>query len=74
MEEKRKLLESLVSSMAKKYVGRGLEYEELYDIGISVVPKILEQYKDIDINLKIDCMPSWYIRQAITRGINERTK
>jgi len=72
--EKKELLEKLVVSIAKKYVGRGVEYQELYDTGISVIPIILDRYKDKDIDLKFDNIPSFYIRQAITRKIIDNSK
>ena len=74
IDEKRELLERLVDSIAKKYRGRGLDYQDLYDAGMSVIPKILDRYKDRDIDVKFDNVPSWYIRNAITRKIIDNYK
>ena len=51
-----------------------MDYQDLYDAGMSVIPKILDRYKDRDIDVKFDNVPSWYIRNAITRKIIDNYK
>ena len=70
-DEKKELLEKLVESICKKYDNRGVSYEELLEAGRSQIPMILNRYKGKDINLKFDNIPTWFIRQAITRKVIE---
>lgn len=70
---KDKLIESnlkLVMHYAKKYVGRGVDLEDLNSMGIEGLYKAVERF-DYTLGFKFSTYASWWIKQSITRGISE---
>ena len=72
-----KLAESnlrLVVSIAKRYVGRGLKFEDLIQEGNFGLMKAIERF-ELDKNCKLATYATWWIKQSITRAIadNGRT-
>ncbi len=73
---KKELIESnlrLVVSIAKKYVGRGMSFLDLIQEGNLGLMKAVDKF-DYRMGNKFSTYATWWIRQAITRGIADNGK
>jgi len=71
IDARNKLIEAnlrLVMHYAKKYLGRGVDIEDLNAMGTEGLFKAAERY-DYSLGYKFSTYASWWINQAITRGI-----
>ena len=75
-EARRQLIESnlrLVISIAKKYRGRGVPFEDLIQEGNAGLIKAVERF-DPSLGNRFSTYVTWWIRQAITRAIADHAR
>ncbi len=75
-EARKRLIESnlrLVISVAKKYRGRGVSFEDLIQEGNSGLIKAVERF-DPDMGNRFSTYATWWIRQAITRAVADHAR
>lgn len=63
----------LVISIARKYIGRGIEFMDLVQEGNSGLVKAVDKF-DYRKGFKFGTYASWWIRQAITRSLSEQAR
>jgi RNA polymerase primary sigma factor len=75
-EARTRLIESnlrLVISIAKKYRGRGVPFEDLIQEGNAGLIKAVERF-DPDLGNRFSTYATWWIRQAVTRAVADHAR
>ena len=76
VEAKQRLAEAnlrLVVSVAKRYVGRGMQFLDLIQEGNMGLMKAVDKF-DYSKGFKFSTYATWWIRQAITRAIADQAR
>jgi len=63
----------LVTSIAKRFINRGIEFEDLIQEGTMGLMKAISKY-NWKLGHKFSTYATWWIRQAITRAISDQAK